>query len=241
MDLGEPEVAERGAEAGRAGRRDLERGAQPGMPQRGRRAVEYHRQCRGDRRPVQVERRCRGRAGQRSDHRLGELRSAGRLRAGGDRALDGDDGLLRQRRRGGGRGRAGQHGLGEPGAVPDDQEGHRLELALAVQPAGDLYVLADAGRQVGGHGSGDHPHSSGSWRPLGSAGEKGTRGATALSPRLALGGRAAASFRPGDGGRPAGHWAGRGGGRRSSPHSGGSSRRVREAAFSAAGGSLWLA
>src|SRR6266567_6918825 len=52
---------------------------------------------------------------------------------------------------------------------------------------------------------------------------------------------AAASFGPGDEGRPAGHGVTAPGGRRSSPHSGGSSPRAREAAFSAGGGSLRLA
>jgi hypothetical protein len=40
--------------------------------------------------------------------------------------------------------------LGQAGAVPDDQERHGLQLPAAMQPAGDLHVLADAAGQVGG-------------------------------------------------------------------------------------------
>src|SRR6266568_2832501 len=98
----------------------------------------------------------------------------------------------RYRSNGGGRlapeagGRGPQHDLSEPGPVPDDQERHRLELALAMQPAGDADALADVRAQVAGEDSdGCHGHSRLllALVPLGSAGEKGTRGATAPLPR----------------------------------------------------------
>lgn len=62
-------------------------------------------------------------------------------------------------------------------------------------------------------------------RPLGSAGDKGTRGATALSPLPRHQSRRRDGLvRPDNEGWPAGHWAAAGGGCRSSPRSGGSSQ-----------------
>src|ERR1017187_5439903 len=71
--------------------------------------------------------------------------------------------------------------------------------------------------------------------PLGSAGEKGTRGATTLSPRPRM---AVTASLPGNGGWPAGHGACRWPRRPFLPALRSVFATGREAAFSAAGGSL---
>ena len=91
--------------------------------------------------------------------RRGIGHAAGRLRAGGHHALNLDDGFLGQRRAAAVLAAAvladtvlaetGLDDLREPGAVPDDQERHGLQLPAAMQPAGDHHVLADVLGQVG--------------------------------------------------------------------------------------------
>ncbi|GAA3444890.1 hypothetical protein GCM10018955_43280 [Planomonospora venezuelensis] len=180
MGLGESQPVQRGPEPGDPGRGDLERRPQARVAERGGGVVEDGRQRRRDGGPVEVERRrlhglrqhldrrsggrgtaalrpaarsaVRGPPGAsrpRADLR-GQFGAAGGLRVRDHGAGDLQDGLLRVRHR------LAEHDLGEPGAVADHQERDGLQLAAAVQPAGETDGAADMRRQVGGENSVDH-------------------------------------------------------------------------------------
>ena len=96
-------------------------------------------------RAPQLERRRPGRLGQRRHGRLGHLDPAGGLLVGRGDTGHGDGRLL-----GRDRGAGGQDDLRETGAVADDQEGDRCQLAAAMDPALEQDLGSRGGvRQVG--------------------------------------------------------------------------------------------
>jgi hypothetical protein len=139
LDLGEPELIQRGAKARDGRGRELEGGATARVSQRERGKVELRGQRGSQRRSPQLERRRLGRGGQHLDLRVVKLRSTRSLVARHNFPGHDDHALRGQVRLP----VSGENDLTETAAVPHDQERDLAELPSAVKPAHDRDALAD--------------------------------------------------------------------------------------------------
>ena len=175
LDLGEARRVERAPEPAQSRRRELPLRLLGGVPPGDRGVVQQRRQPGVEGGSPQLDGRRRRRLRQRRDHRVGDLDAAGCLGVRGRRADHLDGGLL-------GRDRTlADHDLGEAGAVADDEERERRELAATVDPA----LQPDLGSGLGGGQFGRERalHGYLQWRKPWRCGRGLDRGATTPSPR----------------------------------------------------------
>ena len=203
--------------------RPARRGSRPRWPPRSRTrarsrgwrsvvgaCVEDRRQRRGDGAAGRGRRAAARRPGQRGDHRIGQLGAARRLRACGDAALDLDHGLLGQASASGASRAAAARDHGPPGPGRTGPVTTRKVTDLSCRRRCSQPAISPARRCREGRSAAritrDHHTPHGSCDPLGVR----ARRELAVPPhfrrrRLAGGGL----VRPGHGGKPAGHRAGR--------------------------------